>query len=328
MRLTPSDLARVLTILEKIDLGKIQPRFPDRIGRYLRQYRTGRQQLDKVLARHALARRADAAISGHALQPIEVHPVLEPKVSVLGFPLGEVADTLAISEELGALTNVIMWLKGPVANAAFNLLREHPGIRLSGDYRWSPPARVTPGEAQLEACERPMTWRNARCLKAVADDLIRPPHALEYVLDFRMGPPGIKYFRCVCAINDDKEWRVLPGLTEPRRLEVADASPEVRRSLKGAELASLLIYREPWSSGWTIADAAIIGANDVLAHAITWADFQRELDGSEVDGTIVAGIRQSLRLSGLRPPEFAEPNLTRTLSLVARDVIRWLRGMG
>jgi len=121
---------------------------------------------------------------------------------------------------------------------------------------------------------------------------------------------------------------VLPGLAEPRRLEVADAPSEVRRSLKGAELASLLIYREPWSSGWTIADAAIIGANDVLAHAITWADFQRELDGSEVDGTIVAGIRQSLHLSGLRPPAFAEPNLTRSLSPVARDVVRWLRGMG
>ena len=33
--------------------------------------------------------------------------------------LGEVAGTLAISEELGGLTNLVMWLKGPIANAAY-----------------------------------------------------------------------------------------------------------------------------------------------------------------------------------------------------------------
>lgn len=328
MRLTPNDLGKVLAILDKIDRGLIEPQFPDRIGRFLRQYRTGRKQLDRVLADRFVERRADAAISGHALHTIEVHPVVEPQVSVLGFPLGEVADSLAISEELGGLTNLIMWLKGPVANAAFNLLRENPGIRLSGDYRWSPPARVTPGEGHLEASERVIKWRDARCLKAVADDLTRPPHALEYVLDFRMGPPGIKYFRCVCVMNHEEEWWVLPGLTETRRLEVAEALPEVRRNLDGERLAALLIYREPWSNAWTIVDAAVIDANDAFAHAIGWADFQRELNGSEIDGTIIARIRQSLRVNGLRPAEFVEPNLTRSLFPVSRDVIRWLRGLG
>src|SRR5207247_1027471 len=181
-----------------------------------------------------------------------------PEISVLGFPLGEVAEALTVSEELGGLVNTVMWLKGPVANAAYNLLRTNTGLQLRGDYRWTPPAGITPGEALLEASDSAITWQRARCLKAVADDLFRPPHALEYVLDYRLGPPGIKYFRCVCVANDDKKWRVLPGLTEPKGLELAEALPEVRRTLAGAELATLLIYREPWSNGWTIVNGAVI----------------------------------------------------------------------
>jgi len=328
LKLTTAELAEVRKILEKIDQGLIQPRIPDRMGRFLRQYGSGRAQLDQILAGRGLERRADAAVSGRALGTVKVHPILQPEISVLGFPLGEVAEALTVSEELGGLVSTVMWLKGPVANAAYNLLRTNTGLQLRGDYRWTPPAGITPGEALLETSDSAITWQRARCLKAVADDLLRPPHALEYVPDYRMGPPGIKYFRCVFVVNDEKGWQVLPGLTEPRRLEVAGVLPKVRRNLKGVDLAALLIYREPWSSGWTIVDAAIVDANDVLAHTITWADFQRELDGSEIDETIVAGIRQSLRVSGLRPTESAEPNLTRSLLPVARDVVRWVRGLG
>jgi len=220
-----------------------------------------------------------------------------------------------------------MWLKGPVANASYNLLRENHGIRLSGDYRWSPPARVTPGEARLEVSEQRITWQAARSLKAVADDLIRPPHALEYVLDYRIGPPGIKYFRCICAAKDRNLWRVLPGLSEPRTLEVAEILPEVRRTLNSIEMAALLIYREPWSKAWTIVDATGIDANDAYTHAIKWADFQRELDGRAIDGTIIGGIRESLRNSGLDPAESAEHNLARSLLPLAREVTRWLHGL-
>lgn len=327
LRLTTDDLADLQTILERIDRGLAQPRIPDRIGRFLRQYGGGRGQLNRVLEKHGVGGRADAAVSGRPLGVIEVHPLLQPEVSLLGFPLGEVAETLAISEELGGLSAVVMWLKGPVANAAYNLLRENHAIRLSGDYRWSPPARVTPGEARLEVTERRITWQAARSLKAVADDLIRPPHALEYLLDYRIGSPGIKYFRCICAAKEKNVWRVLPGLTEPKRLEVAEVLPEVRRKLSGTEMAALLIYREPWSKAWTIVDAAVINANDAYAHSITWADFQRELDGLEIDGAIVGGIRESLRNSGLDPSESAEPNLARSLLPLARDVTRWLRGL-
>lgn len=328
MRLTAAELANILTILEKIDNGQIQPRIPDRIGRFLRQYGNGRAQLDKVLAKRGVERRADAAVSGRALGAIEVYPMQEPLVSLLGFPLGEVAGTLAISEELGGLVNLAMWLKSPVANAAYNLLRENPGLSLSDDYRWTPPSRLTSGEARLKAVERRIGWREARCLRAVADDLLRPPHALEYILDYRMGPPSLKYFRCVCALKEGRGWQVLPALTLPMSLEVADALPGVLSNLKTAELAALLIYREPWSAAWTIVAGVPIHTEDALAHAITWADFQKELDGADINGTIIAGIRDALRASGLRPAELAKTNLIRSLLPVARDVLRWLRGSG
>jgi hypothetical protein len=329
VRLTAAELAKLLAILEKIDRGLIHPRAPDRIGRFLRQYSGGRAQLDQVLGKRGVERRADAAVSGRALDAIEVHPILRPEVSLLGFPLGEVAETLAISEELGGLTNMAMWLKGPVANAAYNLLRENQsGLRLSGDYRWTPPARLTPGEAHLEPGELPIRWQDARCLKAVAEDLDRPAHALEHVLDYRMGQAGLKYFRCVCTLKRARNWQVLPGLARPRPLEVAEARPEVLSDLNGAELAALLIYREPWSRAWTIVAGAPISAEDAFAHAVTWADFQRELDGCEIDGKLIGGIRESLRASGLRPADPAEANLTRRLLPAARDVLRWLRGLG
>lgn len=324
----PADLAKVLAILEKIDQGMASPRMPDRIGRFFRQYHGGRAQLDRILAASGVERRSDAAVSGNALGTIDVHPILVPEVSLLGFPLGEVAGTLAISEELGGLTNLVMWLKGPVANAAYNLLRQNPGVRLSGDYRWTPPARLTLGEAHLEPSELPVKWQDARCLKAVADDIGRPPHALEYVLDYRMGPPGLKYFRCVCALKKRHEWEVLPALGRPSRLEVAEVLPKVVSALGSAQLGMLLIYREPWSRAWTILAGGAVDAEGALAHAVTWADFQRELDGSQIDRTIIQGIRESFRESGLQVTGSAEANLKLSLLPVARVALRWLRGAG
>jgi hypothetical protein len=253
-----------------------------------------------------------------------VHPVVTPEASLLGFPLGEVADTLAISEELGVLTHFVMWLKGPVANSAYNLLRENPGLKLDGDYRWTPPPRLTPGEARLEAGGR-VGWQDARCLKAVADDLIRPPHALEYVLDYRLGPPGLKYFRTVCAMKEGGGWEVLPALKRSIPLQLAADPDGLLAEVANSSLVALLIYREPWSDAWTVVSAAATDGEGALSHAMTWADFQRELASSEIDGRIIAGICDSLRAAGLQTPDFAQANLARRLLPLARHLLRWLR---
>jgi hypothetical protein len=86
------------------------------------------------------------------------------------------------------------------------------------------------------------------------------------------------------------------------------------------------MYREPWSSSWTIVKACAIDAGEALAHAVAWADFQCELDGSELDSRILAGIRQAFQLAGLPAAQPAEPNMTRSLLPAARGVLRWLHG--
>lgn len=328
MSLTAAELTQLMGVLEKLDQGSVQPRIGGRIGRFLRQYGGSRAELDQVLAEHEVERRADGAVSGRSLGAVEVHPLLQPEVRLLGVPLEEVAETLAISEEVGGLVALVMWLKGRVATSAHNLLRTHLVLRLSGDYRWTPPARLTPGEAHLETSGRLVQWQNARCLKAVAEDLIRPPHALEYLLDYRLGPPGLKFFRCVCALRRAEEWQVLPGLGRSTSLELSGVLSEVLSDLSGVDLATLLIYREPWAHSWTIVRGAPVDAEGALAHAITWADFQREVDGTSFDPQIIEDIRNALRACGLRTAASGEPSLARSLLPVARTVLRWLHGVG
>jgi len=323
VRLDTQELAKLLKVLEKIDRGLARPRIPGHIGRFLRQYARGRMELGKVLAENNVVRRSDGVISGRTLRAVEVCPIIDAEVSLLGFPMGEVAETVAISEQLGGLLNMTMWLKGPVANSTFNLLRENPGLRLTGDYRWTPPARLTPGEACIEPLEAVAGWHRVRCLKAVADDLARPPHALEYVLDYRLGPPGLKFFRSVCVMKHRNKWLVLPGLAQPRPLEIAGVVP---RAKDIHELSALLIYREPWSPAWTVVAAVPVTEEDVLAHATAWADFRKELEDSKVDAAIIGGINDALRATGLRPTEFGQPYLVHNLFPIACQLLKWLHG--
>ena len=325
MKLDAKQLADILAILEKIDRGLIHPRVPDRIGRFLRQYERSRGELDSLLSRCSLDRRNDAAVSGRAVGIVDVHALLEPEVSILDFPLGEVARTVAMSEQLGGLTSVAMWLKGPVANAAYTLLKRGIGIRLSGDYRWTPLGRLTPGEANVESLTETVTWQNARSLKVVADDLDRPPHALEYIVDNRLGPPSLKSFRTVCALKTAQSWRALPGVGPGKPFDAA-ITPSVR--VEKDRLHALLIYGEPWSRGWTIVAAVPIQEEHVVAHAITWADFTAELSDNALAAATIGAVHEALRACGIRTTDVGNPNLMRSLLPSAKEILRFVRGTG
>lgn len=325
MKLDVAELAAVLGILDKIDNGVADPRIPGPVGRFLRQYRDSRINLRQHLYAHSITRRADGAVSGIALGKVTLHSLLDADVSVLNFPLGEVADTLAFSEELGGLTYVVMWLKGAKANAAYNALKADHAVTLSGDYRWTPISRVTTGGAFITQAAPTAHWRTARCLKAVAEDLLRPPHATEFVLDYRIGRPGLKHFRCVCAKRDGGKWNVLPALTTPHTLVVVEVLPEAKGALT-RDLSSLLIYTEPWAKGWIVADSAPVAPEDALSHSLTWIDFQRELAGHPFEMRIVRDVVRRFRAMGIYVASPREINLTRSLLPVPRDVLRWLRG--
>jgi hypothetical protein len=326
VKLDAKQLADILAVLERIDGGLARPRVPDRLGRFLRQYERSRGELDGLVSRCGLDRRQDGAISGRAVGAIDIHPLLPPEVSILDFPLGEVARTVAVSDQLGGIMGIAMWLKGPVANAAYTHLNRGPGIRLNGDYRWTPPGRLTPGEANVEPLTDTVTWQNARCLKVVADDLDRPPHALEYLVDYRLGPPSLKSFRTVCAVKKDRGWLALPGVGQPRVIEIAAITPSVR--FEKDSLYAFLIYGEPWSRGWTIAAAAPVDEHDAIAHSITWADFTAELSDGTLAATTVAGVRDALRACGVRTADIGHPVLTRSLLPPAKEILRFVRGVG
>jgi hypothetical protein len=172
-----------------------------------------------------------------------------------------------------------MWLSGTSGMAAFNMLRDSPAVavRLSGDYRWTVPARITVGESDRAACADAVDWERAPCLKAVADDLCRPPHAAQYVWDESVAPAGPKYFRCICAQRVGSSWNVLPAFQTALPLpclEEREAS-----DVGDGELWALLVYSEPWSLGsWRIVSKKSITVEAAYQHAVAWSDAQAELD--------------------------------------------------
>jgi hypothetical protein len=300
---------------------------PDRLGQFFRQYRNGREQLQRLFANIPSKRSNAGALSGQNLGAVEIHPLTQSVVHVQGFPLGEVADTTAISEELGGITHVTTWLKGPVANAVFNLLNSKCAIRAEGDYRWKPPSRWTPGEAKITPVETVLRWQDARCIKAVSDDIERPPHALEYIPDFQFGVPGLKYFRSICIVTTASGAYVLPCLGTPRLLRLEQSSSFQIAKRRAGTLALCLAYREPWDDSWTIVKAMDTDQSNVVAHAISWADFQRELDGSRVDGPTLRSIRQALSSDAFHGKHSVEPNIEQRLVPAAREMLRLLRGL-
>lgn len=326
MRLEPSELANIIRILDRIDRRVADPHVPDRLGRFLRQYKTGRAKIDSAMAGSNASRRQDSAISGQTLGAIELHTLHDVRLSTHGFPTGDIAEALALSEELGGLVTLALWLKGPHATAAYEVIKQHRAVRLSGDYRWTPPWRLTIGEAISASAITNVSWSTARCLKATSDDLLRPPHALEFVAEYQKGPPGLKFFRCICARRKHAQWEVLPGYADARVLEIETTVPEVIKRLRAAQLATLLIYSEPWSRKWTIVDALEITVADAFAHAISWADFRAELDGKSLRPEMLSDISSAFESCDLEPDQSFEPNLGRVLLPVARGIVRSLRG--
>ena len=285
---------------------------------------SGRRDVRAFLALQSVPCRSDGAVSGRSLGAIEMHSLIEPEVDVLAFPLGEAASTLVVSEELGGILNVRMWLKAGTALAAFNVLRETSTLRLLGDYRWTPLAQLTPGEAQAESTDGSLSWRDARCLKVVADDLLRPPHALEYVLDYRMGPPGLKCFRTMCATRENGMWHALPCFGQSRNFNVSEIA--TKDSIPKGELLLLLVYREPWSNDWTIVRATTIQPAEALAHAVIWAHFRSELASEVFSATAVTAARESLRAWGTKTDDVGDLNLSQHLLPAAKTLLRSVRG--
>jgi hypothetical protein len=167
-------------------------------------------------------------------------------------------------------------------------------------------------------------------LKATADDVSRPPHALEYVLDYRLGKPGLKAFRVLSVRVQEGEVFILPGLDAPARLtRFAQPTDGLLTKLRDGDVALVFAYVEPWTGDWVVIDVEITDAAGCFTHLVTWADFQAELrEKPELVLADLNALRVALIGAGLDPPPAYGVVVDlprRALNRPARALVRWLR---
>jgi hypothetical protein len=326
LRLTTSQLSAIQEILEGIESGKPIPRIAGPIGRFLLEYGSAQADVSRICAKFSIERRDDGAISGSGMGSIEIHPVEQPKITIHPYPLGEVAESRILSEELGATLKLVLWLKGPVANASYNELKNR-SIALEGDFRWTPLSKITPGESVVSHVDHCLKWYEARFLKSVAEDIHRPTHALEYSYDKILGLPSLKCYRSIAVKRSDSTWFAFStqGPTVPFRF--VGARRQLDEKIEGWNMASLLVYREPWSDQFTAIDAHRIGPNEAFAHVCEWFDFQLEIQSQELDASSVLKLRRNFIASGIALSGGERINLRRSLIPIVKPIHAWLRGL-
>lgn len=328
MTLGFEEFAQLIRIIEGVYEGKPPPRVGGRLGQYLRRCSQGRFEVQQLLAREGLRTTARGWVDGTEVGPAALIPLAPIRGSVPHELWGPVEHLPAFAEALGSVFDLTLWTTAASANRAHVLLSSSlSAISLEGTYRWFAPSRLTPGESSVHAVETDRTWSTARFLKATADDASRAPHALEYVLDYRLGGPGLKAFRTLAVQARAGRFFVLPGLDAPAR-EVA-LRGDALRAVREGETAIVFAYLEPWSSEWVVIDVAPTDAAGCLTHLMAWADFKAELEGRPaLEAADLSLMRGSLLAAGLEPPEAFEvvgDVPPRELTRPARALVRWLR---
>lgn len=322
MRLSAKQLRAFTRILEGLDNGGPPPRLPGPLGLYFRQYASGRTALRSRLKEMGWTVTRAGWIAGQASDRIHFHAIGRARVVVGGRPIGEATQLLGVSEELACVTQAVFWHKTPQGNKAARATDDSPHLEFVGRYRWTPPSRFTPGSAEVSPT-KPATWATSACLASTADDFGRPPHALEYVLDFEFGEPGLKSFRSICGVPRKGGWLVLPGFSTGRIFDIVfdpPADPESK------QLYQLLVYREPWAATWHVVESRLIDDEGAFAHSLAWAQFRAALLEDRLSAPQVATMSDSLRAAGIRSNgDLSVP--APVTSKLGSAVVRWLRGI-
>ena len=326
-------LQELAKILERMDTGKIDaPRVPGDIGMFLRAYVEAATRSADLLGVGIRSRRW---VSGDEVGPITLTPLTPMEISTSTEPISPVSSVVAASESMGMPFRVTLWTDARSANRANRVWVRDPAatLELRGSYRWFPPARLTPGDADVEVVEKSTPWDRLRCLKYTADDLLRPPDATECHLDWSPPHPGIKAFRVIAIRRGDASspWSVVPGSETgtsgaPIRVAGGAAAP-------GGQCLAL-VYSEPWAPEvWKVIAARPASDLQVLAHNFAWMDYLNELrDEPPISGAQLRGLERVLRQTGLRTADLVEPAaaeaaLGRHLLERARPLAAWLRGV-
>jgi hypothetical protein len=312
LNLSVSQLRDLAKVLDRIDEGKISaPRVKGPIGMYLRQYAEARIAAVEALGAGPMK---SEWIPGENLFSLDLSPVTPLNLHLGNELMGSVTTGVVVSETVGTTFRAALWTSARAANAMARIWTRDPAanVRLSGAFRWYPPARITPGEAMVERLNQPGGWEQIRCLKYAGDDIGRSPLAPTFHIDWSSEPFAIKSYRVVCLQRVDRGWKVVGGLrTDPAQVHV-----EFAESKPDSDLALALVWTTPWApQTWRVADSRSIEPNHAVAHLITWADHLRELRAEgPPSGVELKALERTLTNAGI-----AGASLTTGLELATLD---------
>ena len=329
MNLSVEQRLMLLKIINDVEEGSIEvPRIGGPIGRFLRELALVQTRVRELVPDDG------NFVRGRSVGPISLTPFGPLSESMGSELLGEVASTIAFSEELGGVVNVTLWGKARSANRLRNVwLRSATTVRLCGDFRWFAPRRITPGTALPEELAGPANRWDARCLKFMAEEFLAAPPAVSYRWDRLFGPSDFRTFRVAALYEMSGEWAVVPCREEhlSRPLIALWPSANTAGDARVSGLALATLVRGPWEDGWTVADAQRVDSDGVLAHMITWADHRRELLGlpspTSPELSALQRILSSIGYATRREGGLERANLIRTISPAAKPLAAWTRGL-
>lgn len=319
----------LLDIVTRIEEGGLAPpRLRGPVGRFLQEFVLLRTRVPQLVASEG------GYVRGSDVGDILVTPLAQLDERIKSELLGEVASTIAFSEELGGLVNVTLWGSARPANRLRNIWLTGPTtVHLAGDYRWFAPRRLTPGTALVADAPESFSRWNARCLKFMADELLADPPAVAYRWDSAFGPPDLRAFRVVPLYRRVDGWAAISSTEDrlARAVSISTDAGAAMAELDEAELLLGLVVRDPWDSRWSLADATAVGADRVLGHMISWADLTRELLGhpSPAPSEVLAFERtlSAIGHAAERERGFAEANLRRAVPATVKQLAAWSRGL-
>lgn len=329
MSLSAEQRAKLLDIVTRIeDGGLAPPRVRGPVGRFLHEFALLRTRVPQLVASE------DNFVRGAAVGEILVTPLAQLDERIKSGMLGEVASTIAFSEELAGPVNVTLWGSARPANRLRNIWFTSPTtVRLVGNYRWFAPRRLTPGTALVTEADASFNRWNARCLKFMADEFLSDPPAVAYRWDIAFGPGDFRVFRVVVLYRSAHGWAVVPS-TEDRLSRTVSVSVSARLpagDLDEARLLLGLVARDPWDSRWSLVEATAVGPDQALGHMISWADLTRELlgQGSPAPAEILAFERtlSAIGHTATRAHGLAEANLSRAIPAAVKPLAAWSRGL-